>query len=144
MTIFTKFHEDQTRNMDLLLMTNFWMCLGFFNQTSKNSYGWIWLRSWQEETFEFQLFSVLYWLPHVENSQGQKSTGISACLKVFGWAFRDITSYFIFAYLGHRSKNWKIQYIWKWKLGSLILHMAQGRRKVKMFGRTSTNIPLEH
>ena len=33
MIIFTKFHEDQTKNVDLLLMTNFWMCLGFFTYT---------------------------------------------------------------------------------------------------------------
>ena len=27
--IFTKFHEDQTKNVDLFLMSNFWTCLIF-------------------------------------------------------------------------------------------------------------------
>ena len=32
MIIFTKFHEDRTKNMDFLLMANFWTCLIFFIQ----------------------------------------------------------------------------------------------------------------
>ena len=30
MIIFTKFHEDQTKNVDFLFMDNSWMCLIFF------------------------------------------------------------------------------------------------------------------
>ena len=31
--IFTKFHKDRTKNVDFLLMVNFWTCLVFFPQT---------------------------------------------------------------------------------------------------------------
>ena len=33
MIIFTKFHKDWTKNVDFLLLANFWMCLIFFTQT---------------------------------------------------------------------------------------------------------------
>ena len=44
MIIFTKFHEDWTKNVDFLLMANFWMCLVFssdFNSTFRALYNGI-------------------------------------------------------------------------------------------------------
>ena len=38
--IFTKFHEDRTKNADFLLMANLWTRLGFFTQTLPHFKEW--------------------------------------------------------------------------------------------------------
>ena len=54
MIIFTKFHKDRTKNVDFLLMVNFWMCLFFFLRL----YFWWNLKSclsWKKSPFQLSI-----------------------------------------------------------------------------------------